>query len=65
MGKTTTLILECPSIGRHEFEIDHAERLLNMPNNGGWVLPKESEYELKDGAIIRRNKKGTQGAEKA
>ena len=39
-----------------EFDIDHAERILAMPRSG-WKLPEESEYEYKDGVIIRRDKK--------
>lgn len=59
MAKTTMIRLDCPSLGGgREFEVSHAERLLNMPNNGGWQLPKDSEYELKDGVITKRNKKG-------
>jgi hypothetical protein len=50
-------------LGSRDFEISHAERLLNMPNNGGWQLPKDSEYELKDGIISRRNKKGSRASD--
>lgn len=65
MAKVTIVELECPKLGKREFEITHAERLLAMPKNGGWALPKESDYELKDGVIIRRNKKGVKGTEEA
>lgn len=27
-------------------DIDHAERLLRMPNNGGWTLPENSNFEF-------------------
>lgn len=38
------------------FEISHAERLLRLPNNGGWQLPTSSEFELtKDGLIFRKD----------
>ena len=40
---------------KKEFEIDHAERILRMQKSG-WQLPKESEFEYKDGTISRRNK---------
>lgn len=42
-----------------EFEITHAERLLGMPNNGGWQLPENSEYifDLNDG-LKRKQPKG-------
>lgn len=39
-----------------EFEADHAERILRMPRSG-WRLPSNSEYEYKDGFIIRRDTK--------
>ena len=40
-----------------EFDIDHAERILAIPNSG-WTLPKDSDYELtSDGTINRRDKK--------
>ena len=38
------------------FEIDHAERLLRMVNNGGWALPKDSKYEfVNDGLRLKKN----------
>lgn len=47
-----------------EFEFDHAQRLLDMQNNGGWYLADES-FELADnGTIVRGNKKGDKRAEK-
>lgn len=50
-----------------QFEITHAERLLRMPNNGGWKLPENSDFKFdKDNGIeYRRNKKTDNGAEKA
>lgn len=65
MAKVTMVTLTCQSLGSREFEVSHAERLLAMPNNGGWQLPKESEYEYKDGTISRRVKKGTKQGQKA
>jgi hypothetical protein len=62
MAKTTMVRLTCASLGSREFEISHAERLLRMPKNGGWQLPKDSEYEYRDGNINRRAKKGGKGA---
>jgi hypothetical protein len=47
-----------------EFEVGHAERILSL-SRSGWALPKESDYVLKDGSLIRRGKKGDKGAEKA
>lgn len=29
-----------------EFEINHAERLLRMPNNGGWTLPENPTFKF-------------------
>jgi hypothetical protein len=45
-----------------EFDIDHAERILRMPNNGGWDLPKDSKYRLdkKDGLVTRANRGNSQ-----
>lgn len=40
---------------KREFEIDHAERILRMQKSG-WQLPKDSEFEFKDGTISRRGK---------
>lgn len=59
-SKVTMITLSCPSLDDRQFEVSHAERLLAMPNNGGWHLPENSQYEYKDGSISRRNtKKGT------
>jgi hypothetical protein len=42
------------------FEIDHAERILRMENNGGWTLPSDSKFQFsKDNGIIVRADKGT------
>lgn len=59
MAKKTTVLLECPQLNTvREFEVTHAERLLRMPNNGGWRLPEESEFEFyKNGIKYRRHKK--------
>ena len=49
-----------------EYEINHAERILRMPNNGGWQLPENSQYkfDFNDGIGYRENKKRGNGAEK-
>lgn len=49
-----------------EFEISHAERLLGMPNNGGWQLPANSEYifDLNDGLKRKQPKGNTESAKK-
>ena len=56
MAKITTITLNCPALGDREFEVSHAERLLAMPNNGGWQLPQNSIYIYENGSITRRNK---------
>ena len=41
----TSVTLVALSTGiKKSFSIDHAERLLRMPNSG-WELPKDSDYE--------------------
>lgn len=49
-----------------EFEITHAERLLGMPNNGGWQLPENSEYifDLNDGLKRKQPKGNSEGPKK-
>lgn len=60
-AKTTTVTLVANGVTR-EFEFSHAERLLRMPNNGGWKLPDNSKYEFVDYALRRRqDKKGNSG----
>ena len=57
MAKVTRIVLATVSEGaKQEFDIDHAERILRM-RHSGWVLPKDSDYEYKDGIISRRDKK--------
>lgn len=44
-SKITTVKLVVPQHNmEQEFGIVQAERLLRMPNNGGWQLPKDSEF---------------------
>ena len=64
MGKFTNVVLENSKTGTtQEFEINHAERLLRMPNNGGWVLPADSQYifNVKNGIGLRNDKKEDTG----
>lgn len=55
----TVVELVVPSYNiRRAFSIEHAERLLSLgKNNGGWVLPEDSEfvYTLKDGIKRKSN----------
>ena len=43
---------------KQDFEINHAERILRMPNNGGWELPIDSNYimDKTNGLTVKRNK---------
>ena len=62
-AKVTKVLLEVPAYGmRQDFDFSHAERLLKMPNNGGWALPEGSPFEMtKDGLKYRANTKGNKG----
>lgn len=63
-AKTTTVTLVANGVTR-EFEFSHAERLLQMPRNGGWELPENSNYEFLDNGLRRRgNKKKDNGKKK-
>lgn len=55
-AKTTTVVLESV-IGKREFDIEHANRLLAMKPNGGWHLPSDSDFTYTEGNGIehRRN----------
>ena len=62
MAKFTEVELEnTVANSRQTFEINHAERLLRMPNNGGWQLPEDSPYyfDLKNGIGYKQTKKGS------
>ena len=55
-AKTTKVTLMANDVTR-EFEISHAERLLRMPNNGGWELPENSKFEFVNNGLQRRQDK--------
>lgn len=61
-AKTTTVTLEVNGVTR-EFEFSHAERLLRMPHNGGWHLPKNSKFEFVNYGLQRRQDKGKDSEE--
>lgn len=64
-GKQTIVTLENDSLKTtRDFEVSHAERLLKMPNNGGWKLPEKSKFDfsLEHGLRYKRNKKADSGA---
>lgn len=53
--------LEAPSLGneRRSFSIEHAERLLGIPNSG-WLVPADSKFEYTaQNGITRKSNKGT------
>ncbi len=57
MAKVTKVALATETEGAiREFDIDHAERILAIPNCG-WQLPKDSDFEYTNGTINRRDKK--------
>ena len=62
-AKKTMVLLEVPEHGiRQDFTFEHAERLLRMPRNGGWALPKDSKFELtENGLKYRTDKKRDKG----
>lgn len=52
-AKKTTVLLVVPEHGiQQDFAVEHAERLLRMPHNGGWTLPKGSPFEF-DGISLQ------------
>ncbi len=56
MAKVTKVTLATANEGAEQkFDIDHAERILAIPNSG-WKLVDE-DYEYVDGTINRRDKK--------
>jgi hypothetical protein len=64
-GKATKVVLECEKLGlTKEFDVDHAERLLLMNNNGGWHLPADSNFEFdkENGIRYSRNNQKNTGA---
>ena len=56
MERTNRVVLQAGDV-KKEFEINHAERILRMPNNGGWHLPEDSNYLMDEvnGIVTKRN----------
>jgi hypothetical protein len=55
MERISKVILEANGV-KESFEISHAERILRMPDNGGWQLPENSPFKLtEDGITVRAN----------
>jgi len=60
-AKTTNVTLVANGV-TEEFEFSHAERILRMPRNGGWKLPKDSKFEfVNNGLRCRTDKKENRG----
>ena len=55
-AKVTLVTLVANGVTR-EFEFEHAERLLQMPKNGGWTLPEDSKFEFEDNVLQRKQDK--------
>jgi hypothetical protein len=54
------VLLETASGTQQEFEINHAERILRAPENGGWKLPENSPYQFDYyNGITKRTSQGT------
>ena len=61
--KRTTIRLQAGELVR-EFEVSHAERLLRMPNNGGWHVAEDEKVEFTgNGFKPRTNSKRTTPSE--
>lgn len=61
--KVTMVRLTANGITR-SFEISHAERLLRMPNNGGWQIAEGEKLELTDnGFKCIKDKRGGSATE--
>lgn len=65
MVRTNRVVLQAGD-NKQEFEINHAERILRMPDNGGWKLPEDSNYQMDEvnGLTTKRIKRETQESEK-
>lgn len=56
--KANMITLQCGKQTK-EFEVNHAERILRMPKNGGWKLPDNSPYQLdKNNGLITKSNRG-------
>lgn len=53
----TTQVKLVSELGEKYFDVDHAERILRMPINGGWKLADERfVFDLENGITTKRNK---------
>ena len=62
--KTTVALLNTANDSTVTFDINHAERILRMSNNGGWKLPENSPYkfDLTNGIERKPTKGGNKNA---
>ena len=62
----STVVLETATGMKSEFDINHAERILRHPENGGWRLPEDSPYQFDyyDGITKRTSQGDSKAAEK-
>ena len=63
MERTKYITLTANGVSK-SFDIDHAERILGMPHNGGWKILEENKYIFENGIIVRRNKRVVEEATK-
>lgn len=66
-SKLTKVLLVVPDLGlKQEFEITHAERILRLPQTGGWRLPEDSKFifDYKNGIGLKPNKPNSVSAKK-
>ena len=63
LAKSTRVTLVVPELGmKQDFLPEEAETLLRNPQNGGWVLPEDSDFEFDGNGIKRRAaRKGAKG----
>ena len=58
-AKATMVTLQAGVIIK-EFDFETAEKILNIPNNGGWELA-DKDFEFKNGVLTKRNTKEDKG----
>lgn len=57
MNAKTTMVTLQAGVIIQSFEFETAERILNIPNNGGWKLA-DDKFEFVDNALrVKRDKK--------
>lgn len=57
MNAKTTMVTLQAGVIIQKFEFETAERILNIPNNGGWKLA-DDKFEFVDNALrVKRDKK--------